>query len=113
MSVYLFLSRAVLGFVLGLMYQRSKNIWVNIGAHFLNNALALIQLFWASRHTAVTGIDKQDTFVPLWLALLAAAAIYGLFRLFEKVSQKNRFLISFEEQNLFEKSNPVHSIAQH
>ena len=36
LSVYLFLSRALLGgFVLGLMYQRSKNIWVNVIAQFL------------------------------------------------------------------------------
>ncbi|HEY4147610.1 MAG TPA: CPBP family intramembrane glutamic endopeptidase, partial [Chitinophagaceae bacterium] len=34
-SIYFFLSRAILGFALGWMYYRSKNLWVNIMAHFL------------------------------------------------------------------------------
>ena len=108
MSVFLFLSRAVLGFVLGLMYERSKNLWVNIIAHFLNNTVAVIQLFWLSTHKQKVAIDKLDPDVPWWGALIALAVSIGLFLLFEKVSGKNKTQIAFEEQNLLEQSDILH-----
>lgn len=112
MSVFLFLSRAVLGFVLGLMYQRSKNLWVNIIAHFLNNTVAVIQLFWISRHQAKIEVDKLDPEVPLWGGLIAVAITYGLFLLFEKVSNKNRKQIAFEEQDLMEHKDILHAFPE-
>ena len=108
MSVFLFLSRALLGFVLGLMYQRSKNLWVNIVAHFLNNTVAVIQLFWISKHSQKIELDKLDPKLPLWGALAALAFAVGLFILFEKLSAKNRTQIAFEEQNLLEQSDMLH-----
>jgi uncharacterized protein len=102
LSIYLFLSRVLLGFVLGLMYQRSKNIWVNIVAHFLNNTVAVIQMFWISRHAGKIELDKMDPKVPIWGALIALAITVALFLLFEKVSAKNRKQIAFQEQDLYE-----------
>lgn len=108
MSVFLFLSRAVLGFVLGLMYQRSKNLWVNIIAHFLNNTVAVIQLFWISRHAQKIEVDKLDPNLPWWGALIGLGFTVGLFVLFEKFSAKNRTQVAFEEQNLLEHSDVLH-----
>lgn len=110
-SVYLFLSRFVLGFVLGLMYQRSKNIWVNIIAHFLNNTVAVVQLFWLSRQGKTVEVNKLDPQMSILAGILGLVALVGLFFLFEKMSGKNRMMIAFEEQNLLEKNDPVHSIA--
>lgn len=110
-SVYLFLSRFVLGFVLGLMYQRSKNIWVNIIAHFLNNTIAVIQLFWLSRQGKTIEVSKLDPQMSTVVGILGLVGLVGLFFLFEKLSGKNRMMIAFEEQNLLEKNDPVHSIA--
>ena len=112
MSVFLFLSRAVLGFVLGLMYERSKNLWVNIIAHFLNNTVAVIQLFWISTHKQKVEVDKLDPDVPWWGALIALAISIGLFLLFEKVSAKNKTQIAFEEQNLLEHNDILHSFPE-
>lgn len=111
-SLYLFLSRAVLGFVLGLMYQQSKNLWVNIVAHFLNNTVAVIQLFWISKNAQKIEVDKLDPKVPLWGGLIALAITYGLFLLFEKVSFKNRKQIAFEEQDLLEHADFLHSFPE-
>lgn len=108
MSVFLFLSRVVLGFVLGLMYQRSKNLWVNIIAHFLNNTVAVIQLFWISKHAQKIEVDKLDPKVPLWGALIGLALTLGIFLLFEKASTKNRKQIAFEEQDLLENAGISH-----
>ncbi len=112
MSVFLFLSRAVLGFVLGLMYQRSKNIWVNIIAHFLNNTVAVIQLFWISRHQQKIEVDKLDPQVPWWGALIALALTIGIFLLFEKISKRNRKQIAFEEQDLLEHAGILHDFPE-
>ncbi len=108
MSVFLFLSRIVLGFVLGLIYQRSKNLWVNIIAHFLNNSVAVIQLFWLSTHKQNVEVDKLDPDVPWWVALVGLAVTILFFILFEKVSTKNKKQVDFEEQNLLDQSDILH-----
>jgi membrane protease YdiL (CAAX protease family) len=112
MSYYLFLSRALLGFVLGLMYLRSKNLWVNIVAHFLNNTVALMQMFWISKNAGKIEIDKLDPKVPVWGALIALAITVGFFLLFERVSVKNRKQIAFKEQDLYEHKELLHSFPE-
>lgn len=111
MSIFLFLSRFVLGMVLGLMYQRSKNLWVNIIAHFLNNTVAVIQLFWLSRHQQKIEVDKLDPKIPLWGALAALALTIAIFLLFERISKKNRRQIAFMEQDL-EHGDPIASFPE-
>jgi hypothetical protein len=112
MSIYLFLSRALLGFVLGLMYHKSKNIWVNIIAHFLNNAFALSQLFWMSRHAQKVDPDKLDPKVSVWVGVAAAVITYGLFLLFEKISAKNRMKVELKEQELLDKNSLFHAFPE-
>ena len=112
MSLYLFLSRVILGFVLGLMYQRSKNLWVNIVAHFLNNAVVLVQLFWWSRHNTKVDLDKLDPNVSIWLGLVAMGITVILFLLFEKMSAKNRQLVESDELQLLEKNSLFHAFPE-
>ena len=112
MSIYLFLSRVVLGFVLGLMYQRSKNLWVNIIAHFLNNAVVLVQLFWWARHNTKVDLDKLDPKVSIWLGLVALGISYGLFLLFERLSVQNRQFVDMEEVELLEKNSLFHAFPE-
>ncbi len=112
MSLYLFLSRAVLGFVLGLMYQRSKNLWVNIIAHFLNNAVALAQLFWLSTHSKKVDLEKLDPKVSVWVAIVAAGITFALFMLFENLSSKNRLKVDLKELELLEKNSLYHAFPE-
>ncbi len=44
-SFFGFLSRAALGIVLGLLFYQTKNIWLSILMHFLNNGLIVTQLY--------------------------------------------------------------------
>lgn len=104
LSIYLFLSRAVLGFVLGLMYHKTKNIWVNIIAHFLNNAIAVAQLFYMSRQTKKIDISKIDPKVEWWYGIIALIALVFLFRLLERYSNQNRLNIHSKEQLLLSKT---------
>lgn len=111
MSIYLFLSRALLGFVLGYMYYKSRNIWVNIIAHFLNNALALSVLFSESISTGKVSMDTGNIKVAWWAGLLVLAVIIVLFKFFEKFSADNRLRIAAKEQALLAEKDPFHSLA--
>jgi uncharacterized protein len=111
-SIYLFLSRAVLGFALGMMYYKTKNIWVNIIAHFLNNAIAVTQLFYMSRMNKKINVDELDPSVPWWLGIIALVGLYFLFIVLEKYSENNKARIVAREQVLVAKSDPFHSFAK-
>lgn len=82
-----FLSRFALGFVLGWMYYRTGNIWLNILGHFFNNAFAVTALYITS-HGGKVDASKLDERFPLWLGLGSIAIVYGLFKLFEKMSER-------------------------
>ncbi len=112
MSIYLFLSRAVLGFVLGLMYHKSKNIWVNVIAHFLNNAIAVAQLFWMSTRNKKLSVDSLDNDVAWWGGVLALLALIGLFYLLQKYSASNKVKIAEKEALLYAKGNSYDPFTQ-
>jgi membrane protease YdiL (CAAX protease family) len=95
MSYFGFLPRAMLGVVLGLLFYYSKNIWTNILAHFLNNGIAVTQIYILSQKGK---IDKKaldalnNTQFPVGIViLLAATTIFGMviwLYLFKKESDK-------------------------
>ncbi|MEO8771418.1 MAG: CPBP family intramembrane glutamic endopeptidase [Ferruginibacter sp.] len=99
-SIYLFLSRAVLGFVLGLLYYKTKNIWINVIAHFLNNAIALAQLFSMSNSKEPLDISKIDPKIDWWFGIIAIGVLFFLFRFLSRYSVKNIFKINAKEQLL-------------
>lgn len=111
-SIYLFVSRAILGFVLGMMFYKSKNIWVNIIAHFLNNALAVIGLFYEMQTKGKVDVNAVDIKVPWWGGLLALAAIIFLFRLFDKYSTENKLRINMSERALMAEADPFAGFAE-
>lgn len=111
-SVYLFLSRAILGFVLGLMYYKTRNTWVNIVAHFLNNAIAVTGLFYLSRNGTVQNPNALEPELPIWMAIPALAILIGLFMLLQKYSVAQREKIRVQEQLLLAEADPFSSIAK-
>jgi uncharacterized protein len=110
MSIYLFLSRAILGFALGYMFYVTKNIWVNIIAHFINNAIALTMLY--SMRVSSGKIDLQKLEPELhWSASIAGVVVLiGLFYLLKKYSTKNVEIIESEENYLIGNHADPHGI---
>lgn len=84
-----FLSRFALGFILGWMYYRTGNIWLNIVAHFVNNALAVTALYIMTKPGEKVDPSVMDESSPWWLVLVSLAALGGLLVLFEKVIKKD------------------------
>ena len=69
-SYFGFLPRLALGVVLGLIFYYSKNIWLNIFLHFLNNAFVVTQLYILSRQGK--SVEKtMDESMPFWWGLVA------------------------------------------
>jgi membrane protease YdiL (CAAX protease family) len=111
-SIYLFLSRLILGFVLGLMFYKTRNTWVNIVAHFLNNAIAVSGLFFMSRNGQVQDPNALEPDLPIWMALPALVILVGLFHLLQKNSTNQKAKITMQEQLLLADEDPFSSISK-
>lgn len=83
-----FLSRFALGFVLGWMYYRTGNLWLNIIGHFFNNAAAVTLLYGNSKPGIKPDLSNMGGSVPLWAGLLSVAAVTALFIAFEKLGKE-------------------------
>ena len=84
-SWYGFLSRFFLGIVLGLIYQYSGKIWMNILGHFINNAIAITALYIyqvQGKPVKETIADNSGTF---W-GILALPLVIGLLIVFKRIS---------------------------
>lgn len=81
-----FLSRAILGFVLGWMYYRTGNLWLNIIAHAANNTIAVTTLYIMRRNNPNADLSKADPHFALWWGFVAVIIVCILFIVFEKVS---------------------------
>ena len=96
-SIYLFLSRMALGFTLGLMYYYTKNIWINIVVHFINNSIVLTGLYMMRNKLDKASMEKLDPH-PHWLLAVAACGVLVLlFKLLLKNSIQNRAIITEKE----------------
>ena len=112
LSVYLFLSRLALGFALGLMFYHTKNIWVNTIAHFLNNAIAVAQMYSLSGSKEKIDVSKLDPKVDWWMAIIALFVLIGLFKFLQKYSESNLAKINRKEKELsdnYSYNNPFHN----
>lgn len=91
LSFYGFLPRLFLGMVLGYLFYLSDNIWLNIWAHFFNNALALTSVYRLSQAGKLTpekiNDSMNDTF-PLYLGVMGLLATVTLLMFFKKESSR-------------------------
>ncbi len=86
-SYFGFLPRFALGLVLGLIFYYSKSIWLNMTAHFLNNAFALSYMYYLYTNGKPIK-DATTESAPIWMGLPALILVIILLRLFQQVSLK-------------------------
>ena len=87
-SFYGFLTRMFLGLLLGYIFYYGKNIWLNVSAHFLNNAVVVTGLYLLSRSGKLTEKSLEDENYPVYVGLLAIVAVLALFTFFKRESVK-------------------------
>lgn len=100
-SYYGFLPRLALGMMLGYIFYFSKNLWLSIAGHFLQNAYTLTILYLYS-HEGKTPNDAFEEYFPWYYGLVGAVAIVFLFMFFKKDSNKYVALtspVTEEDQN--------------
>ncbi|MCB0533417.1 MAG: CPBP family intramembrane metalloprotease [Saprospiraceae bacterium] len=74
-----FLPRMLLGVVLGWLYWRSQNIWVPVGAHFVNNAFQVVGQYLYNQDLSTIDLE-QDIDMPWMAAAVSVVLIYGIVR---------------------------------
>ena len=82
-SFYGFLTRLTLSIVLGLFYAQTRNLWLPILAHFINNAIGVGEVFYL-RGTGQSLKDSVSDKFPIWWGILALIAFIFIFRKFQK-----------------------------
>ncbi len=75
-------------------------------AHFLNNAVAVAQLFYMSSKKEKIDLSKLELKIEWWFTLSALIATYFLFWLLTKYSIKNRQKVEAREQQLLAAEDP-------
>ena len=70
--------------VLGYIFYYGKNIWLNILAHFLNNAVVVTSIYILSRQGKLTAESMKDETYPMYVGVLAITAILALFVFFKR-----------------------------
>ncbi|MBK8194424.1 MAG: CPBP family intramembrane metalloprotease [Lewinellaceae bacterium] len=78
-----FLSRMLLGLILGWLYWRTRNFWVPAIAHFFNNGLQVAGQYFYSKDISTIDLE-QDIQVPWFAALLSTILILVTVRLFRE-----------------------------
>jgi membrane protease YdiL (CAAX protease family) len=87
-SFYGFLPRIFLGVILGLLYQFSGRLWLNIIAHFLNNALAVTLIYFLKTQGKPLKEAVGDNGDAAWWGIFLLPAVIGLFIVFRKIAAK-------------------------
>jgi membrane protease YdiL (CAAX protease family) len=103
LSYYRFLPRLFLGIMLGYIFYLSKNIWLSITTHFLNNAYSLTAMYALSRSGKLNTDVLEETY-PWYYGVIGTVIIILLFAAFKRESEK---LLSYK--NSIDGSNNSHS----
>ena len=87
-SFYGFLSRLFLGMILGLLYQYSGKLWLNIIAHFFNNALAITMIYALKSQGQSLKQAIGENGSSGWWGIFLLPAVIGLFIIFKKLTEQ-------------------------
>jgi hypothetical protein len=85
-SIFLFISRAVLGMALGMIFYYTRNVWVSFIAHFINNAFAFILLFFVRGKASAMDEGTGNILLDWAGAGIAVVVSFFLFRFLKKSS---------------------------
>jgi len=83
-TFFKFLGIFTLGIVLGTLFYVTRNLWYNIFFHFLNNALALLATYYATRNDMLKKLAEDDYKVSLFAAITSLALTVAIFLLIRK-----------------------------
>ena len=87
-SVFKLLPILTLGILLGTVYYVTRNLWYNITIHFLNNAFAVLSVYYAGKSEVLKKLSGDDMTVPFYAALISLIIAVGIIYFMKKESDK-------------------------
>jgi uncharacterized protein len=82
-SVYNFLPIMMAGILLGYIYYLGGSMWLNILAHFLNNALAVVLLFLGNNGVISKEVSEAES-LPWYVLIISAVVFVYILTLLKK-----------------------------
>ena len=67
-----------LGLLLGIVYHLTQNLWYCITIHFINNALAVILVYFSNRSETLRNLANDNFIFPWYSAIISLAAGVGI-----------------------------------
>lgn len=89
---YGFLPRLALGIFLGYLFVWSKNIWVPIFAHFINNGVMVTAYYYLDEKIITEKIEEAGTNLEtLWYLIASIIIVGGLMVLFKRMTANSAY----------------------
>ena len=82
-----FLARLVLGAVLGYLFYWTRNLWVPIIAHFMNNALQILAQYFFQQELDPSNLDAMEM-APWTITVLSAILVFFIGKQLIRHNQK-------------------------
>lgn len=77
-----------LGLLLGTVYHFTRNLWYTITIHFLNNAFAVLSVYYADSSRILKRLAADDVSVPLYMGLASLAIVVGILFFIKRKSDE-------------------------
>jgi uncharacterized protein len=77
-----------LGVLLGTVYHFTRNLWYTITIHFLNNAMAVMAVYFSKRNETMNKIANDSISAPLYSALLSLIIVIAIIYFIRKKSDE-------------------------
>lgn len=77
-----------IGLLFGYLAYYTKSIWYGVLIHFLNNAFAVIALFYADKYEWAKTLNAEEHLSPLYYAIGLAVLGAGLYLFFKSTSKR-------------------------
>ena len=77
-----------LGLILGIVYNVTRNLWYPILIHFLNNAFAVLSVYYADRSPTLKKLAGDDFSVPLYGAFVSLIIGIGIIYFIKRKSDE-------------------------
>ena len=77
-----------LGVLLSTVYHVTRNIWYTIVIHFLNNAFAVLSVYFADSSKLMKKLSTDDISVPVYLAIASMFISIGIVYFIKKKSDE-------------------------
>ncbi len=102
-SWYGFLARVSLGVVLGIIFFQTKNIWLSILAHFLNNGIVVTTMFIMARQGKPVNMASEEN---LHWAFGVVGLVLVVLLLFWMVKSSPKPVFDEGDTDYFDRNNP-------